>query len=676
MNPSKTLSIFILYLMCFLHFNNINKLFSYERYSELNANLSAYLDSPSLENSNLIINWDSLDGKSYQLWKSNNLKDWMSTNNNSGYYLFNSGTYLNKFFRLSPLIEYVGANMPYHRYESDKAILGAGAYIESTPNFNRSEIAAEASEQIYVVLPTANAYLEWTIQEGREGQGVTIRFTMPDSSDGTGLNGTLDVYINDEMVKSQPVTSYYSYQYFDIGNGHPHDTPETGEPYFKFDETHFILPTKLFVGDKLRIQKNSNDNYIYGIDFIEIEEVTDPRPKPENAISVTDFGAIANDNEDDLAAFNLATSEAINSDKILYIPSGTFNLSNMWSIGSVGNLVNDIHITGSGIWHTNIQFTNSNKASGGISFKVEGKLEFSHAYINSNLRSRYNEQAIYKGFMDNFGKNSHIHNIWVEHFECGFWVGDYTHNPAIHADGLLIENSRIRNNLADGVNFAQGTRNSIVRNCSVRNNGDDGLAVWTSNFNSAPMGTNNTFEYNTIENQWRAAAIAFFGGSGHKANNNLIIDGIGSSGFRMSTTFSGYHFNSNSGILFEDNIIIRQGTSEDSWGNERGAIDLQATTNPIRNLTISNVEIYDSQRNAIQIGYDGGYDSLEFNNIFIDGTGLDNQTQSSFSVPHLGAAIFTYGQGSAIFNNLTTRNIANSNTNINQGGLNLIFSNP
>ena len=30
-------------------------------------------------------------------------------------------------------------------------------------------------------------------------------------------------------------------------------------------------------------------------------------------------------------------------------------------------------------------------------------------------------------------------------------------------DGLVVENVRLRNNLADGVNFARRTKNSIVR---------------------------------------------------------------------------------------------------------------------------------------------------------------------------------------------------------------------
>ena len=71
----------------------------------------------------------------------------------------------------------------------------------------------------------------------------------------------------------------------------------------------------------------------------------------------------------------------------------------------------------------------------------------------------------------------------------------------------MIENSRIRNNLADGVNFAQGTINSKVINSSVRGNGDDSLASWasTDDRTKAPITENNKFLNNTIELGWRAA---------------------------------------------------------------------------------------------------------------------------------------------------------------------------
>jgi hypothetical protein len=566
-----------------------------------------------------------------------------------------------------------GASMPYTRYDTDDATRGGGATLQSAPTFDQALIASEASGQRYVALPASGSYLEWSVRQGEGGAGVTMRFTMPDSTDGMGLNGSLDVYVNGVKAKTVPLTSYYNWQYF--SSDQPADTPAGGRPLFRFDEVHFKMDTPLQPGDTIRIQKSNADNLEYGVDFIEIEPVPAAIARSANSVSVTDFGAIANDSLDDLAAFEAAVTAAVAGSKTLYIPEGTFHLGNMWKIGSVSNMINDITIVGAGIWHTNIQFTNPNSASGGISFRVEGKLDFSHIYMNSKLRSRYHENAIYKGFMDNFGKNSKVHNVWVEHFECGFWVGDYAHTPAIYADGLIIENSRIRNNLADGVNFAQGTSNSTVRNSSVRNNGDDGLAVWTSNVNGARAGVNNTFSFNTIENNWRAAGIAFFGGGGHKATNNLIIDTVGGSGIRMNTVFPGYHFQNNTGILFSDTTIINSGTSKDLYNGERGAIDLEASNDSIKNVTFTNIDIINTQRSAIQFGYGGGFENIVFNNININGTGRDGILTSRFTSPHPGAAIYTYtGNGSATFNNLTTSNIAHPNVNYIQNGFGLIIN--
>ena len=75
-------------------------------------------------------------------------------------------------------------------------------------------------------------------------------------------------------------------------------------------------------------------------------------------------------------------------------------------------------------------------------------------YINSRLRSRYGEQAVYKCFMDVWRKGSVIHDVWQEHFECGFWIGDYN-GLKRNSSGIKIINCRIRNNFADGVNFCQ-----------------------------------------------------------------------------------------------------------------------------------------------------------------------------------------------------------------------------
>jgi len=558
-----------------------------------------------------------------------------------------------------------GATMPYSRYESEDAAIGGGAVLRSAPDFNYALIASEASNQQYVALPTNGSYVEWTIGNG--GAGVNMRFTMPDSSDGMGLNGSLDCYVNGVKVSTIALTSYWSWQYF-VGD-QPQDAPNGGQAAFRFDETHWKLNTALKAGDKLRIQKSNGDSLEYGVDFVEVEAVPTAISQPANSLSVTSYGATPNDSTDDLTAFNACVNAAVAAGKSVYIPAGNFNLGGMWTIKA-----NNITVTGAGMWHTNIQFTSPNAASGGISFRITGTVDFGNMYINSMLRTRYGQMAIYKCFMDNFGTNSRIHDFWEEHFECGFWVGDYAHTPAIAADNLLIENGRIRNNLADGVNFCQGTKNSTVLNCNVRNNGDDGLAMWPDNTMGAPMEINNSFMYNTIENNWRAAGIAIFGGSGHKAQFNYIKDCFMGSGIRLNTVFPGYHFENNTGILFSDTTIINSGTSKDCYNGERGAIDLEASNTSIQNITFENIDIINSQRDAIQFGYGGGFSNILFKNININGTGKDAITTSRFSAPHLGTAIYTYtGNGSARFINLTTSNIEAPEKFLIMNGFNITY---
>ena len=214
--------------------------------------------------------------------------------------------------------------------------------------------------------------------------------------------------------------------------------------------------------------------------------------------------------------------------------------------------------------------------------------------MDSNLTSRYNEDAQYKAISGTLGKDSKIHDIWVQHFEVGMWIGDYDQTGNMkYTDGLVIENARIRNNLADGINFAQGTKNSTVKNSNIRGNGDDGLAIWSSisDGTNAAAEENNKFLNNTIESGWRAAGIGIFGGKGHEISGNLIKDVFAGAGIRVNTVFAGHNFDLNdSGIKIHDNTILRSGTTNDLYNLHRGAIDFQQVRG-----TIKNVDIYDNK---------------------------------------------------------------------------------
>ena len=218
---------------------------------------------------------------------------------------------------------------------------------------------------------------------------------------------------------------------------------------------------------------------------------------------------------------------------------------------------------------------------GGITFEPGSKdIDLGNLSMDSNLNSRHDEKANYKGISGTLGTGSSIHDIKIEHFEAGVWIGDYSKNkPLNYTDGLTISNATIRNNFADGVNFAQGTSNSTVINSNIRGNGDDGLATWSSHHENtnAHVAENNHFLNNTVELGWRAAGIGIFGGKGHEVANNLIKDNANWGGVRLNTVFKNSHnfdFN-DTGISVHDNLLVNNGTNADTYGRVKGSIDLE-----------------------------------------------------------------------------------------------------
>ncbi len=207
-------------------------------------------------------------------------------------------------------------------------------------------LASQASDQGYVELSSSGSSVQWTVAQDNQA-GVTMRFTLPDTSDGMGQSGSVDCYVNNVKVQTVSLTSYYAWQYFG-GGGDPSDTPTNGVPAFAFDEVHWMLATPLKTGDTIRIQ--STGGPVVGVDFLEIEPVPAAIPQPAGSVSVASYGASPGA-ADNLAAFNSAVAAAVaSSSQTLYIPAGTYKLSSMWVIGSTSNPISKLTITGAGIW--------------------------------------------------------------------------------------------------------------------------------------------------------------------------------------------------------------------------------------------------------------------------------------------------------------------------------------
>ena len=474
-----------------------------------------------------------------------------------------------------------GAKMSYTSHEAENATVENGATIQQSTDMEST--AVEASNQTYVELPKKDAAVTFTVTE--PANALNVRYTIPD-----GASGQLDVQVNGSSVGNLDLSSHSAWQYLK-GDQEYDQAIDGSSARFRFDETRLLLKDiQLKSGDKISLVKKKDDNVPYGIDFIELEQAPAPVAQGENSISIVDKGASANDDSDDTSALLAAIDEAKASGKSVYIPEGRFNFDKQVNIEA-----DNLNISGAGVWHTQLHFTSDQRYGGGIVFGHNSNgIELSNLYMDSNLTSRYKEDAQYKAISGTLGKNSHIHDVWVQHFEVGMWIGDYDQTGNMkYTDGLVVENARIRNNLADGINFAQGTKNSTVKNSNIRGNGDDGLAIWSSisDGTNAAVEENNKFLNNTIESGWRAAGIGIFGGKGHEISGNLIKDVFAGAGIRVNTVFAGHNFDQNdTGIKIHDNTILRSGTTNDLYSLHRGAIDFQQVRG-----TIKNVDVYDNK---------------------------------------------------------------------------------
>ena len=468
-----------------------------------------------------------------------------------------------------------GAKLGYTTYEAEQGELKNGVVKNAPSSEAEHATAREASGQAYVDLPT-NASVSFIAQA--DANAVTVRYTVPD-----GESGKVEVKVNNTVIGTLDLSSKSNWQYLDNYKYHPdgdvkvHDTPAADRlARFQFDEvSQLFKEANIKVGDKVTI--TNIDSTPVGIDLVDLEKAPDAIKQPENSVSITDFGAVANDGSDDYQAFMAAIESAKASKKSVYIPEGQFDFSEQLHIYAPEG----VKISGAGQWHTKLHFTSTKIGGGGIVFEHgTNKIDFGNVSMDSDLTSRYNEGANYKGISGTLGHGSSIHDIKIEHFEVGAWIGDYVPASDMHyTNGLTISNATIRNNLADGVNFAQGTSNSTVINSNIRGNGDDGLATWSSihENTNAHVAENNRFLNNTVELGWRAAGIGIFGGKGHEVANNLIKDNANWGGVRLNTVFKNSHnfdFN-DTGISVHDNLLVNNGTNADTYGRVKGSIDLE-----------------------------------------------------------------------------------------------------
>ena len=487
-----------------------------------------------------------------------------------------------------------GANCPWTTYEAE-----AGKTNGTVHGPSRQYLTAEseASGRSFTELNADGQYVEITAT--KPANTIVVRYSIPDAPGGGGSNATLGLYLNGKLIKRLALTSRYSWIYGDFPWS---NNPAKGKAHHFFDEVHAIVGS-ISPGDVIRLQKDPDDKAArYLIDLVELEQIAPPLPRPENSVSIADFGAVPDAVQDASAALLKCIEAAKAQGKVVWIPEGEFRLDGARI--PVGN----VKVRGAGMWYSTL--TGSSPMFAGTGEPIE----FSDLAIFGGIDHR-TDSSPDNAFDGNFGKGSLFQNLWIEHVKCGFWTTTGT-------EAMRVQGCRIRNIMADGLNFCGGTSHSVVEQCHLRNTGDDALATWSP----AGAGTakiscvQNSFLNNTIEIPWLANGIAFYGGTDHVAAGNKITGTVFSgSGILVSSGFEAVPFAGT--IRLTDNLIADAG-GDCYIGETVGGLWIYAKDSDIdAAISVSGLRITDSRNSAITVIGPKKVRSLDLGNVSIDGAG-------------------------------------------------------
>ena len=104
-------------------------------------------------------------------------------------------------------------------------------------------------------------------------------------------------------------------------------------------------------------------------------------------------------------------------------------------------------------------------------------------------------------------------------------------------------------------------------------NGDDALAMFSE---GSPV-TNSAFTFDTVQAPMLADRVGIYGGTGNRAENNLLADTVtASAGIAVSTRFGPVPFSGTTTVAH--NTLTRTGGYEPNWGSQLGAIWIYADT--------------------------------------------------------------------------------------------------
>lgn len=489
-----------------------------------------------------------------------------------------------------PLPGGVGAAVPFTEYEAEHArtngtVLGRSRAYTS--------LAAEASGRRAVALD-AGEYVEFTL--AKPANAVDLRYSVAD-----GTDAILRVSINGKSGPSLRLGAIYSHAYglFPFTND-----PADGGQHHYFDDVRTLLGRTLPAGTRVRVQPDA----AAVIDLADFELAT-AAAVPEGFLDATAFGADPSGARDSGQALQDAIDAARAQGKGLWLPQGTFKVTRQLT-------ANGITVRGAGPWHTVLT-----GAGVGV-FGAGGQTHLADFAIFGATTAR-DDSTSDSGLGGVFGAGSTVDNLWIEHTKVGMWFDGPT-------TGLTVRRSRIQNVWADGINLHNGVSETTISDTFVRNTGDDGMAMWSSQ----NADHHNAFTRNTVAIPLLANSFAVYGGHDNTVSDNIAADTVTQGGgIHVGNRFGAVSLAGTTTITGD--LLVRTGSLVPNDPVQIGALWFNAADAPMDGaITVRDLRILDNSYAGIQ------FIGKAITNVAVDRTAIAVAGSFAVQLQSPGAATF------------------------------------
>ncbi|MGW2954259.1 discoidin domain-containing protein [Streptomyces eurythermus] len=489
-----------------------------------------------------------------------------------------------------------GATLPFTSVEAESA---GGNGTRIGPDYTQGTLASEASGRQAVRLAPGQR-VEFTVP--RTADALNLAYSVPD-----GQSGALAVYVNgSRLAKSLPVTAKYSY--VDTG------WITGSKTHHFFDNTRMLLGRTVQAGDKVAVEATGVQ---VTVDVADFEQAGPAAAQPAGSVSVVAKGADPSGNGDSTQAFRDAIAAAQGG--TVWIPPGDYRLT------SSLNGVQNVTLQGAGHWYSVVhtsRFIDQSSSAGNVRIKDFAVIGEVTERVDSSPDNFVN---------GSLGPGSSVSGMWLQHLKVGLWL---TGNN----DNLVVENNRILDTTADGLNLNGNAKGVRVRHNFLRNQGDDALAMWSL---YAPD-TDSSFEHNTISQPNLANGIAVYGGTDIAVRDNLISDtnALGS-GIAISNQKFLDPFHPLAGTITVDgNTLVRAGAMNPNWNHPMGALRVDSYDSAVNaTVNITNTTITDSPYSAFEF-VSGGGQGYPVRNVNVTGATVRGTGTVVVQAEAQGAAVF------------------------------------